>query len=77
MDANVRNCVETYTSDYVVVQRNQQHLSSSRRIRDESEERLKIIDNVPAHEFEVDDTPEITSELEQVLPIPLHFYRHS
>lgn len=66
VDSTVQNCVECYTSDYVVVTRKYQGLSSSIRTRDESEERLRIIDTVPPQEFEVDDSPDVTPEFENV-----------
>ncbi len=62
----MQNCIECYTSEFVVVRRKYQHLSSSLRTRDESEERLKILDNVSSHEFEVDDTPDQSPEYEGV-----------
>lgn len=66
VDPNVQNCVECYTSDYVIVRRKHQHLSSSVRTRDESEERLNIIDTTPAQEFEIDDSPDVSPEYDQV-----------
>ncbi len=33
LDATVQSCVECYTSDFVVVRRKHQHLSSSSKIR--------------------------------------------
>ena len=63
----MQNCVDCYNSDFVVVKRKYQQYSSSVRTRDDSEERLKILDNVPAQEFEIDDTsPDVSPEYEHV-----------
>lgn len=59
-------CVDCYTSDYVVVRRKYHQFSSSVRARDGSEERRNIAETVPAQEFEVDDTPDVSPEFEHV-----------
>ncbi len=66
LDPSVQYCVDRYTSDYVVVRRKHHQYSSSVRRRDASEERRQIVDNVPAQEFEVDDTPDVSPEYEHV-----------
>ena len=55
LNPGVQSCVEVLTGDFVVFKRKSQHLSSSVRVRDASEERLKIIDSTQQQEFEVDD----------------------
>ena len=58
LDATVQNCVDCYTSDWVVVKRRYHNFSSSVRPREELEDRLNTeAENTMRHEFEVDDTP--------------------
>lgn len=65
LDAIVQNCVNTYTSDWVVVRRRYHHHSSSIRPIDDLDECLK--EPLPHQEFEVDDTPDNSPDFEQVL----------
>ncbi len=67
----MQNCVECYTSDFVVVRRKFQEYSSSVRQKDESVERLRLADMTPAQEFEVDDTPDASPDYDQVSCLPL------
>lgn len=56
LDARVQSCVDCYTSDWVVVTRRYQHLSSSLRRPEDVEERLSHeIEATMRHEFEVDE----------------------
>ena len=58
LDPTVQNCVDCYTSDWVVVTRKYQQYSSSVTIRDRSEEKLSILSSLQRQEFEIDDTPD-------------------
>ena len=71
MDANVQNCVEAYTSDWVVVRRRYQHHSSSVRPIEELEMSLRE-EPLPRHEFEIDDTPDASPEFDQVFYDPTY-----
>ncbi|XP_023320823.1 dedicator of cytokinesis protein 7, partial [Eurytemora carolleeae] len=58
LDPKVQNCVDCYTSDWVVVTRKYQQYSSSVTIRDRGEEKIHILNTIQKQEFEVDDTPD-------------------
>jgi len=67
LDATVQSCVECYTSNFVVARRRpaaaaRDPLASE----DEEEERLRLLDVTPVHDFEVDDTPDNTPDYEHV-----------
>jgi len=65
LDPTVQNCVDCYTSDWVVVNRKYQQYSSSVCIRDRGEEKAAVVAHTPRQQFEIDDTPEPTPEYEQ------------
>ena len=58
--------MECYTSDFVVIRRKHQEYSSSVRARDDSEDRLRIVESTQAQEFEIDETPDVSPEYEHV-----------
>jgi hypothetical protein len=65
LDPSVQNCVDCYTSDWVVVKRRYQHHSSSIRTREDLE--LGQDENLPRQEFEFDDSPEASPELDNLV----------
>ncbi|KAE8748545.1 hypothetical protein FOCC_FOCC004721 [Frankliniella occidentalis] len=54
LSPQVRDCVESYTRDWIVVDYRFRHHSSSAFSQDRSEERLTTLQNIPHQEFEVD-----------------------
>ena len=68
LDPSVQNCVDCYTSDYVVVRRKHHHFSSSITCPVDSleEERRRVALSVAPQEYEVDDTPDVSPEYEHV-----------
>lgn len=64
LDPTVQNCVDCYTSDWVVVNRKYQQYSSSLIMRDRGEEKVAVVQNTPRQQFECDDTPDPTPEFE-------------
>ena len=68
LDPSVQNCVDCYTSDYVVVRRKHHHFSSSITCPVDSleEERRRVVVSVAPQEYEVDDTPDVSPEYEHV-----------
>lgn len=54
MDSRTRDCIRCYTSDWVVVHRRYQHLSSSCFVRDKEGQRTAVLHGTPRQEFEVD-----------------------
>jgi len=64
LDAVVQSCVDCYTSDFVLVRR--KHAPFHKPTEEEEEDRLRLLDSTPAHDFEVDDTPEVTPDYENV-----------
>ena len=68
LDPSVQNCVDCYTSDYVVVRRKHHHFSSSVVCPVDSfeEERRRVVVSVAPQEYEVDDTPDVSPEYEHV-----------
>ena len=68
LDPSVQNCVDCYTSDYVVVRRKHHHFSSSITCPVDSleEERRRVVVAVAPQEYEVDDTPDVSPEYEHV-----------
>ena len=62
LDAIVQNCVNTYTSDWVVVRRRYHHHSSSIRPIDDLDECLK--EPLPHQEFEADETLDNSPDFE-------------
>jgi hypothetical protein len=51
---HVRDCVQLYTADWVVVSYQYRHLSSSSWVRDRGGERLNLVQAIPRQIFEVD-----------------------
>ena len=68
LDPSVQNCVDCYTSDYVVVRRKHHHFSSSINcpVDAAEEERRRIVVGVAPQEYELDDTPDVSPEYEHV-----------
>ena len=66
LDPTVQNCVDCYTSDWVVVSRKYQQYSSSIFIRDRQEEKIQVVRATQRQQFEVDDTPDPSPDFEQV-----------
>ena len=68
LDPSVQNCVDCYTSDYVVVRRKHHHFSSSIScpVDAAEEERRRIVVAVAPQEYELDDTPDVSPEYEHV-----------
>ena len=64
LDATVQNCINAYTSDWVVVRRKYHHHSSSIRPIDDLDVCLK--EPLPEQEFEIDDSPDASPNYEQV-----------
>ena len=64
LDATVQNCIETYTSDWVVVRRKYHHHSSSNRPLEDLQDLLK--EPLPQQEFEIDDTPDNSPDYDNV-----------
>lgn len=50
----MRDCVECYTRDYVVVDYQYRHHSSSNWLRDRNCEKEALVQLVPPQEFEID-----------------------
>ena len=69
MDATVQNCIETYTSDWVVVRRKYHHHSSSNRPLEDLQDLLK--EPLPQQEFEIDDTPDNSPDYDNVSKLKL------
>ncbi|KAK7862685.1 hypothetical protein R5R35_000927 [Gryllus longicercus] len=59
--SHVRDCVQCYTADWVVVKHNYRQHSSSCWIRDQSGERLTLVQAIPRQEFEVDNEQPVTN----------------
>ncbi|KAG8238879.1 hypothetical protein J437_LFUL018440, partial [Ladona fulva] len=51
---HIRYCVQSYTSDWIVVSHRYLHHSSSCWVRDRAGERLALVQGIPQQEFEVD-----------------------
>lgn len=51
---HVRDCVQLYTEDWVVVNYQYRHLSSSSWVRDRGGERHNLVQVIPRQVFEVD-----------------------
>ncbi|XP_071439283.1 dedicator of cytokinesis protein 7 [Hetaerina americana] len=51
---HIRDCVQLYTSDWVIVSHRYRHHSSSCWVRDRAGERLTLVQAIPRQEFEVD-----------------------
>ena len=64
----MQNCVSAYTSDWVVVRRKYHHHSSSIRPIEDLDVCLK--EPLPQQEFEIDDTPDVSPDFDQVI---LHY----
>jgi len=75
LDARTRDCVRCYTSDWVVVQRRYQHLSSSCFLRDRELQRSALLHGTPRQEFEV-DTDDFSST-QTLRSISQHSLSHS
>ncbi|GAB6031639.1 hypothetical protein CHUAL_009399 [Chamberlinius hualienensis] len=54
LDPRTKDCIRSYSSDWVVVQRRYQSLSSSCFVRDIDRQKTKILHSTPRQEFEVD-----------------------
>lgn len=54
LPAHVRDCVQLYTADWVVVNYQYRHLSSSTWVRDRGCERHNLVQAIPRQVFEVD-----------------------
>jgi hypothetical protein len=54
LSPHVRDCVQLYTADWVVVNYQYRHLSSSSWIRDRGGERHNLVQAIPRQVFEVD-----------------------
>ena len=65
LDPSVKNCVDCYNSDWVVVKRRYQHHSSAVRTREDLE--LGQDENLPRQEFEFDDSPEPSPEIDNLV----------
>ena len=81
LDPTVQNCVDCYTSDWVVVNRKYQQYSSSLITRDRGEEKMAVVQNTPRQQFECDDTPDPTPEFEVMIDTlhtpTLYSYNHA
>jgi len=51
---HVRDCIQLYTADWVLVNYQYRHLSSSSWVRDRGGERLNLVQAIPRQIFEVD-----------------------
>jgi hypothetical protein len=65
LDASVKNCVDCYTSDWVVVKRRYQHHSSSVQTRADLD--IGQDENLPRQEFEYDDSPEASPDVDNLV----------
>jgi hypothetical protein len=74
LDPSVQNCVDCYTSDWVVVKRRYQNHSSSVRTREDLE--LGQEENLPRQEFEFDDSPEASPELDNLVSDSFSIPKH-
>ncbi|XP_065206218.1 dedicator of cytokinesis protein 7 [Planococcus citri] len=67
LDPHVKDCIECYTHDWVVVEYCYRHHSTSSTLRDRPTEREILLQNIPRQEFELDINEQTLSDDDSTL----------